>query len=82
MKVAAVKKPGGLENIVIEDRPDPTPGPGEILVRVRASSLNTRRRRPFRRSMLNPSCKLPCLVRFHCASAVDAAPRRSTSSRR
>ena len=40
MKVAAVKKPGGLENIVIEDRPDPTPGPGEILVRVRASSLN------------------------------------------
>jgi NADPH:quinone reductase-like Zn-dependent oxidoreductase len=40
MKVAAVKSPGGLENIVIETRPDPTPGPGEILVRVHASSLN------------------------------------------
>lgn len=40
MKVAAVKKPGGLENLKIEDRVDPTPGPGEILVRVHASSLN------------------------------------------
>ena len=40
MRIASVKKPAGLEHIVIEDRPDPEPGPGEILVRVRASSLN------------------------------------------
>ena len=40
MKVAALKKPGGLENIVIEERPDPAPGPGEVLMRCRASSLN------------------------------------------
>ncbi|MDX1293833.1 MAG: NAD(P)-dependent alcohol dehydrogenase [Hyphomonas sp.] len=40
MKVAAVKKPGGPGNLVIEDRPDPTPGAGEILVRIHASSLN------------------------------------------
>ncbi|MCA8898401.1 MAG: NAD(P)-dependent alcohol dehydrogenase [Hyphomonas sp.] len=40
MKVAAVKKPGGLDKLVIEDRPDPAPDPGEVLVRVRASSLN------------------------------------------
>ncbi len=40
MKVAAVKKPGGLSNLVIEDRPDPKPKAGEVLVRVRASSLN------------------------------------------
>ncbi|MGA1342950.1 MAG: zinc-dependent alcohol dehydrogenase family protein [Hyphomonas sp.] len=40
MKVAAVKKPGGLTNLVIENRADPRPGPGEVLVRVRASSLN------------------------------------------
>ena len=40
MKVAAVKTPGGLDKIAIEDRPTPTAGPGEILVRVRASSLN------------------------------------------
>lgn len=40
MKVAALKKPGGLENIYIDERPDPVPGPGQVLVRVRASSLN------------------------------------------
>ena len=40
MKVAALKKPGGLENIITEERNDPTPGPGQILVRVRATSLN------------------------------------------
>lgn len=40
MKVAAVKSPGGLDKIAIEQRPQPVAGPGEILVRVRASSLN------------------------------------------
>lgn len=40
MKTAAVKQPGGLSNIVIEDRAEPKAGPGEILVRVKASSLN------------------------------------------
>ena len=40
MKTAVVKKPGGPGNLVIEDRPDPKPGRGEILVRVKASSLN------------------------------------------
>lgn len=40
MRVACLKKPGGLDKIVIEERPEPTPGRGEILVRVEASSLN------------------------------------------
>ena len=40
MKVAAVKAPGGLDHIAIESRAEPLAGPGQILVRVRASSLN------------------------------------------
>lgn len=40
MKAATLKKPGGLENIVIADRDQPEPGPGEILVKVAANSLN------------------------------------------
>ena len=40
MKVAAVRAPGGLDKIAIETRPDPVAGPGEVLVRVHASSLN------------------------------------------
>ena len=40
MKVAAVKSPGGFGNLIIEERADPVPGHGEILVRIHASSLN------------------------------------------
>lgn len=40
MKVAVIRKPGGLANLVLETRPDPVPRQGEVLVRVRASSLN------------------------------------------
>ena len=40
MKVAALKAPGGLDKILIEDREKPSPKAGEVLVRVRASSLN------------------------------------------
>ncbi len=40
MKVAAVRKPGGPGNLVIETREGRPPGPGEIRVRIRASSLN------------------------------------------
>lgn len=39
MKVA-VLKPDSLDKIEIQDRQDPVPGPGELLVRIRASSLN------------------------------------------
>ena len=40
MKVAALKAPGGLDKIVIEEREKPTPKAGEVLVRIHASSLN------------------------------------------
>jgi NADPH:quinone reductase-like Zn-dependent oxidoreductase len=40
MKVAALKAPGGLDKIVIEEREKPSPKAGEVLVRVHASSLN------------------------------------------
>ena len=40
MKVLAVRDGGGLDRIVVEERPDPIPGAGEVLVRVGAVSLN------------------------------------------
>lgn len=41
MKVIATRSPGGLDNLVAEDRPDPgEPGPGEVRVMLRGSSLN------------------------------------------
>lgn len=40
MKVVAVTQPGGLNNLHIVERPDPTPGEHEVLVRWHATSLN------------------------------------------
>lgn len=40
MKIAALKKPGGPGNLVIESRATPTPGRGEVLIDMKASSLN------------------------------------------
>ncbi|MFC0406911.1 zinc-dependent alcohol dehydrogenase family protein [Roseomonas elaeocarpi] len=41
MKAMALRSPGGLERLVMEDRPDPgDPGPGEIRVALHGSSLN------------------------------------------
>ncbi len=40
MKVVALQSGGGLSNLKIEDRPDPIPKPGEVLVRWHATSLN------------------------------------------
>ena len=40
MKSVVVRKPGGLNNLEIVERPDPKPQRGEVLVRWHATSLN------------------------------------------
>lgn len=42
MKAVVLRQPGGPENLETVDRPTPTPGPGEVLVRLRAATLNYR----------------------------------------
>lgn len=41
MKAAIVREPG-IANLAVLDLPDPEPGPGEVLVRMRAATLNYR----------------------------------------
>jgi NADPH:quinone reductase-like Zn-dependent oxidoreductase len=41
MKAAVIVRPG-LDNLIIEELPMPSPGPGEVLVRLRAAALNFR----------------------------------------
>ena len=40
MTVIGISKPGGPEVLVPETRPVPAPGPNEILIKVKAASLN------------------------------------------
>jgi NADPH:quinone reductase-like Zn-dependent oxidoreductase len=40
MRAAVMHETGGPEVLLLEDVPAPTPGPGELLVRVRAASVN------------------------------------------
>src|SRR5580658_10157891 len=40
MKALLSKQPGGPETLVLEDIPDPVPGPGEVRVAVRACGVN------------------------------------------
>lgn len=40
MKAVRLHAYGGPENFVYEDAPDPQPGPGEVLVEVKAASIN------------------------------------------
>jgi NADPH:quinone reductase-like Zn-dependent oxidoreductase len=42
MRALVIQNAFGLENLAVVDRPEPTPGPGQVLVRVRAASLNYR----------------------------------------
>jgi len=40
VKAVYIAEPGGPEKLIFGDRPDPHAGPGEVVVRVRASALN------------------------------------------
>ena len=42
MKVALVETVGSLDNLKLVDRPEPRPGEGQVLVRLRAATLNYR----------------------------------------
>jgi NADPH:quinone reductase-like Zn-dependent oxidoreductase len=42
MRTWIIPTPGSIDNLRLASRPDPTPGPGQVLVRVKATSLNYR----------------------------------------
>jgi NADPH:quinone reductase-like Zn-dependent oxidoreductase len=40
MRAAVTESFGGIDRLLVRDRKKPVPGPGEVLVRVRAAAMN------------------------------------------
>ena len=71
MRAWSIQGTFGLENLKVEERPDPAPGPGQALVRVRACSLNYRDALMVR-GLYNPRQPLPLVPLSDGAGEVAA----------
>ena len=60
MRAVEIRGGFGLDNLALVERPDPRPGPGQVLVRVRAASLNYRDLLTVE-GKYNPKQKLPLI---------------------
>lgn len=60
MRAVEIRGGFGLENFALVERPDPLPGPGQVLVRLRAASLNYRDLLTAE-GKYNPKQKLPLI---------------------
>ncbi len=72
MKAAVMRAPGGPEVLKIESRPVPTPGAGEVLIRVKAFGLN--RSELFTRQGHSPNVKFPRILGIEAVGIVEGAP--------
>ena len=72
MKAAVMHEPGGPEVLKLEERPVPTPAPGEVLIKVKAFGLN--RSELFTRRGLSPGIRFPRVLGIEAVGEVAAAP--------
>ena len=72
MKAAVIHEPGGPETLKLTTCPVPQPGPGEVLIRVKAFGLN--RSELFTRQGLSPGVKFPRILGIEAVGLVEAAP--------
>ncbi|MFC3503361.1 NAD(P)H-quinone oxidoreductase [Micromonospora krabiensis] len=71
MRAITVPKPGGPDALVWADVPDPEPGPGEVLVEVRASAVN-RADLLQRQGLYPPPAGAPAYPGLECSGVVGA----------
>src|SRR5256714_11856205 len=74
MRLVRLRAPGGLENLKLVEGDHPKPRPGELLVRIRASSLN------FHDDMVVLG-KIPCAESCQKTTAHQKDQARSNRSR-
>ncbi|HEY8461274.1 MAG TPA: zinc-binding dehydrogenase, partial [Blastocatellia bacterium] len=70
MKAIILRELGAAENLKLEDAPDPQPGAGEVVVRLKAAALN--HRDLFIWQKLYPNIKLPAILGSDGAGVVAA----------
>src|SRR5882762_508994 len=72
MRAIVTSRNGDVDVLKIETRPDPTPGPGEVLIRVKAAGLNFAD--ILTRQGLYPDApKKPCVLGYEVSGLVEAA---------
>lgn len=71
MKALVIQGGFGLDRLAVADRPAPTPGPGQVVVRVRAASLNYRDLL-IAKGAYNPRLPLPRILGSDGAGEVSA----------
>jgi NADPH:quinone reductase-like Zn-dependent oxidoreductase len=77
MRAFVIRDGFGFDHLTHEDRPDPVPSPGQVLVRVRAASLNYRDLL-VARGEYNPKLPLPRVLGSDGAGEVVAVGERVT----
>jgi NADPH:quinone reductase-like Zn-dependent oxidoreductase len=71
VKALVIQNGFGLENLAVVERPDPTPGPGQVLLRVRAAALNFRDLL-LAKGMYNPKLAFPRVLGSDAAGEIAA----------
>jgi NADPH:quinone reductase-like Zn-dependent oxidoreductase len=72
MRAAVIHQPGSPEVLQLENRPIPTPKPGQVLIRIKAFGLN--RSELFTRQGHSPSVSFPRILGIECVGIVASCP--------
>jgi NADPH2:quinone reductase len=72
MKAAVIYQPGAPAQLILEERPVPVPGDGQVLIKVRAFGLN--RSELMTRKGLSPNVKFPRVLGIECVGTVERDP--------
>src|SRR5437773_8337939 len=72
MKVHELRNGFGFDNLTLAERPDPRPGPGQVLIKMRAVSLNYRDLLVIK-GAYNPKLRLPLVPLSDGVGEVAAA---------
>ena len=71
MRAVVLSGTGGPEKLVVEERPDPEPGPGEVRVAVRAAGVNFAELLA-RRGLYPDAPPTPCVLGYEFAGEVES----------